>query len=333
MVFACWIFLTINVRAEVLRWTQICDSGKLQITNRSSQPAEAWLQKFSPGLTEETELTLPAGSTREITIENKVQNATYSLLHFKKSGTVKTVFHCDNKIFLSTATEGGQFLFKKSVLEKNSLYLQNLFFDKNTVQIEFLNDHLDVVQTEMAVLLPFEKLNYQFSEKNSLWTSVRLQAENRFVAFQLSSTGSSLASEVSPQPTATDPDAKYFVVSDRINPVDSFIIKVTDPAMIAKAREQISQPKLEKIVFARIQKGHGQFNRNWSKPEKSFWSWSTLEVTNISDLGSTSCNGLPQAVEDRAELWINEPGRICFWSYRIKKELTALEVSTGIEIP
>ena len=100
--------------------------------------------------------------------------------------------------------------------------------------------------------------------------------------------------------------------------------------MAVRARELIKFPQKEKMVFAKIQKQHSGFNRNWTKPEKSFWSWSTSEVTNFADLGSTACNGTPQEVEDRFEHWIVDPGQICFWNYRVKKELTPAEVAAGL---
>ena len=84
------------------------------------------------------------------------------------------------------------------------------------------------------------------------------------------------------------------------------------------------------MLFARIQKNHQGFNRNWSKVEKSFWSWSASEVTDFADLGSTACNGAPQEVDDRMDYWVIDPGQICFWNYRVKKELSPLEVATGL---
>ena len=84
------------------------------------------------------------------------------------------------------------------------------------------------------------------------------------------------------------------------------------------------------MLFARIQKDHQGFNRNWSKAEKNFWSWSTSEVPNFADIGSTACNGIPQEVEDRIDYWATDPGQICFWNYRVKKELSPSQVAAGL---
>lgn len=335
ILLAGWFFITFKANAEVLRWPQNCVSGKLQITNSLNQNVQGWLQKFNPSLTEETEMSLAPHSTREIAIENSEPLSYFAFLHFQTSRAIEVHFNCESlsASYPASSLEGGLLTFRKSSLAKNQLFLLNLFFDSNTVHIEYLDEIGLVLKADTILLHPFQRMNYEIPATKFAWSSVRLHADNRFVAFNLTLHSAELPTLIQPQPGPQDINAKYFVVADRVNPVDSFIIKLTDPLMILKAQEQINNPKLEKIVFARIQKGHGWFNRNWSKKEKGFWSWSAAEVTNISDLGSTTCNGLPQAVEDRAEAWINEPGRICFWSYRIKKELTAQQVSSGLPIP
>ena len=162
------------------------------------------------------------------------------------------------------------------------------------------------------------------------WAFVRVQGANRFAAFNLTTSGSEGPILIASQPSDTvSESAAYFEVRSQDNISDSFIAKITDPDLITQARLQISNPNLEKILFAKITKGHSGFNRNWTKTEKPFWSWSVSEVTSIADLASTSCNGLPQAVEDRVDYWVKDPGRICFWSYRIRKELKPSEVASG----
>ncbi len=330
---ACCFILTLKCHAEVLRWPQLCVSGKLQIRNNSSSSAPAWLQKFTPSLTEENEITLAPAATTELMIKVTETNTWFSLLSFKKAGVVQATFHCDTLTYPTSSLEGGVLTFKKSDAFKNTLYLKNLFFDNNLIHVEYLDWQHKFVSEAKVSLGPFQKLNYETPNLKSTWSFVRVWADHRFLAFNMNLTGAALPDQIQPQSTNLPEKATYFVVGDRTNLSDTFLIQLSDPIMIAKAREQISHPNLEKIVFARLQKGHGQFNRNWSKKEKSFWSWSAAEVTNISDLGSTSCNGLPQAVEDRAELWLKDPGQICFWRYRIKKELTATEVISGIQTP
>lgn len=159
---------------------------------------------------------------------------------------------------------------------------------------------------------------------------VRISAENKFTAFNLNSVGSQNAMIADTQQFPEDTTGGvYFEVGPRTGPGDSFTVKITNPALIEKARLQISNPTLEKMLFARIQKGHQKQNRNLATTTKSFWNWSVVEVTNIADFGSTACNGLPQIVDDRIDFWQKDPGRICFWTYRIKREVPAREIATG----
>jgi hypothetical protein len=117
-------------------------------------------------------------------------------------------------------------------------------------------------------------------------------------------------------------------VGARTGADDNFVVKIEKPELIEKARTQIKNPALEKIVFAKIAKDHNGFNRNFNSGG-SFWSWSATEVTGFGDFGSTACNGQPQMLEDRVDSWIENPGQICFWSYRIKRELTSDEITKG----
>lgn len=316
--------------AEVIRWPQACLSGDLLVTNSSSTDISGWVQKFNPTLTLETEYDFKAGSLTKVKITADNSSQFFSLFYFQSSSSdLKATFNCDSGSYPANSFEGGLLTFRKTDLDENKLWLQNLFTDDNTVQIDLLNRRFQLVATTKVSLKSMEQKNYKILSTDSAWSYVRVKGTERFAAFNLTSQGSEGPAVIGPQDSSVSETAVYFAVAARNGIGDQFVIQVTDPAMIAKAREQISNPKLEKIVFARIQKGHSGFNRNWSKKEKSFWSWSTTEVTNISDLGSTVCNGFPQAVEDRMDAWIQAPGSICFWGYRIKKELSPTEVASG----
>lgn len=317
--------------AEVIRWPQACLSGDLLVTNSSAIDVSGWLQKFSPDLVLETEFSFKAGSLTKVKVLAENYNQFFSLFYFQNNSTsLKATFSCEKNNYTAHSFEGGLLTFRKSDLAENKLWLQNLFSDTNTVQIELLNRRFQVLSTTSISLKSLEQKNYKILPTDFDWSYVRIKATQRLAAFNLTSQGSEGPLLIGSQVSEVSDLAAYFVVGPRDGSGgDQFIIQVIDTAMIAKAREQISNPRLEKIVFAKIQKGHSGFNRNWSKKEKSFWSWSTAEVTNISDIGSTACNGFPQIVEDRMDTWLQDPGNICFWSYRIKKELSPAEVSSG----
>lgn len=326
--FFSYFLLTNNVRAEVMRWPQACLQGQLRLQNQTAAEVKVWLQKFDSDLQGETEYLIPGKSSLGINITAIKTSEHFSVLHFQRPKGIEAVFSCRKKNYPAHTFEGGILTYRRTDLIQNQLWIQNLYSAKNDFKITYLDSRRQELKTVSLVLASAEKTIYETSAFIKNWQYLRIEAHDRFAAFNINSHGSEGPFLIETQKTARAP-AAYFVVGPQDHTGDSFITKITNPAMIAKAREQISNPALQKILFAKIQKGHGDFNRNWSKQEKSFWSWSTSEVTNIADIGSTACNGLPQAVEDRTNSWLTEPGNICFWSYRIQKELTPEQVAAG----
>lgn len=330
--FLITLICAYTTSAEVFRWPQGCLTGDLEVVNLTHHDVSGWVQTFKPNLVDEASYLFNADSKTKIKISARTSAEIFSLLTFEKSQSLKVTYLCDQAAYPAHTFEGGVLTYRKSDLPENKIWFQNLYSDINAFQIEFLNRSQDILMTTSLSLNSMEQLNYKVPGVVTDWAYVRVRASQRFAAFNLTSTGSDGPFIIDTQKTNVDDMAAYFVVGARDNSGDSFIIQVTNDAMIAKAREQIANPSLEKIVFARIQKGNSGFNRNWSKKEKALWSWSPAEVTNISDIGSTACNGFPQAVEDRVDSWSKDPGRICFWSYRIKKELTPAEVMAGQQL-
>jgi len=336
LILLCVLIIAKSAFAEVLRWPQGCLTGELHVQNNSDSETRAWLQKFKSQLLEESEVRLARQQVTLIPVSAETVSESFTLLHFKKAGTLHAKFICNDnniiKTYPSHSFEGGVLSYRRSDLKQNKLWIQNLYSGNNQIELEFLDRRMNVLSNSSIALISLETKVIPLISESQNWSYVRVQSQQRFAAFNLTSYGSDGPFIIAPQSTLVSEDAAYFEVRSQDNIGDSFIAKITDPEMIAKAREQITNPTLEKILFARLKKGHGNHNRNWSKREKSFWSWSVSEVTNIADIGSTSCNGLPQVVEDRIDSWIENPGRICFWSYRIRKELKPSEVASGFTI-
>lgn len=322
------IFFTPLAQAEVLRWPQLCLQGKLQITNSTRQNVRAWLQKFSQATRTETEILVNANSTMNLAVSASNSEDRFTLLHFANpQNSLSAVLLCDDQRFPAHSLEGGLLTFKKSDLDENKIWLQNLFSSLNTIHIEALDRFNKVISTKKITLQAFEQLNDKSFDSDLDWTSLRLSADNRFSAFNLTTAGSTNPNKIEIQKSETDANAHYFLIAPRDGNGDSFVARITSSEMVQRARQLVAHPELEKMLFATIEKGHQGFNRNWSKKEKSFWSWSVTNVTNFADIGSTACNGMPQMVEDDVDQWVQDPGRICFWNYRVKKELTPNEVA------
>lgn len=314
----------------MLHWPQLCKGGELQIKNKLSAPSGLWLQKFAKTLIRETEILVPPKSTLTLSLETITENERYSLLNLNDPQPFEVRYKCNHLFYTASSIEGGVLTFKKSELLPNKLWIQNLYTGNNKIEIEFQNADYEKIKTETITLSSSTPAWYITPENLKNWNYLKISSSHKSAVFNLSSEGNELPLSVTPQKTAVETSASYFLIEPRTGTGDSFIVKITSAELIAKARDLIINPQKEKMLFALIQKDHQGFNRNWSKAEKSFWSWSTVEVTNFADLGSTACNGVPQEVDDRIDDWVADPGQICFWNYRVKKELSAQQVANGL---
>jgi len=321
--------LTIEAKSEILRWPQLCLNGTLSVRNASQQNLRAWIQKFSDGQRIETEISVRAFSKSDFSIQASKSADRFTLMHFGSPQKISATFNCEKTRLTSKAEsfEGGVMTYTQSDLGENKIWLQNLYSGDNTLLVEYIDALGKTISSELVYLKSFEQKNYKTYVSENLWQSLRIKADQRWTSYSMVSSGARSPQSILPQTSTADPDAAYFEVGPRDGVGDTFVVRIYDANLIARARELVLHPEYEKIVFAKIEKGHQDFNRNFSKPEKSFWSWSATEVTNFADIGSTACNGMPQLVEDEVDLWVQNPGSICFWSYRIKKELSVHEIT------
>lgn len=319
-----------DVLSTVLHWPE-CKNGILSIRNKSITEQKLWLQKFDPVLKSESEIILTPNENIKIQIDKKNTSERKSLLHFSKSQDIDASFQCVGKNYYATSIEGGVQTFRKSDLNQQIFYIKNLYTSKNNLKIEILDKYRLSVHTISLVLNSNEQRKIMLPKNLNLFF-VRISAGNKFVAFNLNSTGSQNPMIADAQAVSENLKGVYFEIGPHMGNGDTFTVLISDQKLIDKARLQLMQPQLEKMVFAKIQKGHNYQNRNLASVTKSFWNWSVTEVTNIADIGSTACNGLPQTVDDRIDSWSTDPGRICFWTYRIKREVPAAEIATGQKI-
>lgn len=319
---------TTTANAEVFRWPKLCVNQTVSVENKSAKDQTVWLQEWEKTIVDESEQTVPAKSKifLQLSHDPSTSQQDYSLLALDNPKDLVIETHCNLRDIVSgDSLEGGVVYFKINPRATNEVQLKNLFPGRNTFYIEDLSSEKRNAPLEIDVE---GRDLFKFTlkpEPTSTW--VKITAKERFRSSIHTSSTVLKPSFVEPQRSVASADEKYFLMGSYDNVGDQFIVKIKDPAMVQKARDQITNPKLQKIVFAKIQLGSQGYNRNMIKKEKAFWSWSVTEVTNISDFGSTACNGFPQMLEDQAEAWVNGLGKICFWSYRIKKELTYDEVT------
>lgn len=125
-------------------------------------------------------------------------------------------------------------------------------------------------------------------------------------------------------PQNGNPQAVRFLLS---NPQleTSYQVELTDPDMISQARRQLVNPGNESafILIAEIQSGHGGYNQDLFSSLKSSWSWHISRPIKFAEIASSYCEGNPQALEDFIYPWLKSNRPICFWNYKIIKELSS----------
>jgi hypothetical protein len=313
--------------AKVIYWPESCQSGELKITNTGSSVVSVWLQRFGPFLEAETEYQVNTQQPTTIRIESNNDKYRYSLLAISTE-KLKVVYDCGGTVYPSSEDDNGKQFFKKHDPGSNKLWVRNLYPGTNTVKVEILNSEMKVVESSELQLNMAEVSVRKLTELVN-WTFLKVSSSHKFSSFLIGENSTKAPEQNLPFEVPAEQNAHYFLVSPRSGTGDSFVVNIKTPEMVEKARQLIKNPASEKIVLGRIQKDHSGFNRNFSSPNGSFWSWSVTDVTGFGDFGSTACNGNPQMVEDRVDSWLENPGQICFWSYRLKRELTKDEVASG----
>lgn len=214
------------------------------------------------------------------------------------------------------------------------LYLLNLYLKSNAVKLTAYNRDGTVLGEKNLTL---EKHYVTHEVKWTLSDEItRIDVKGTERLHSLLFYDSGLGEQVSPATALApvylnvDRSKTYFLVSTKdASPNEAFVIALDAPDTIATAREQIRNPGLEKIVIAGIELGHGGFNRAFQARDKAPYSWSVNRVDAFADFAHIDCDGSPDIVEERLLKKLNEGGRICFWRYRVVRELSAEEVASG----
>lgn len=107
------------------------------------------------------------------------------------------------------------------------------------------------------------------------------------------------------------PEPRAFVFQSSAWPDgERFIVRLTDPVLIAQTRAELQLPLAERRRFpnGRLQAGNGNHNDNWN------WHLVDVEFTMAS---IELCDGRPSMVEANLDYWLHRVGRYCPWSARV----------------
>jgi hypothetical protein len=326
--------------AEVFYSPGFCDPKALTIfvQNKSSEAEKWWTQVHENGVIKEGYQELDAKSEMKIAGTDFLSEKRGFSVKAGNANTLRFTATCDSqKVLLNSATSPQVTHYLPFGISSVKLSLLNLYLNSNDVNLKAF-DFNGVLIEEKPI-----HLGKHYETQNLKWNlsrpvgRIEASAINRFHSeiFYSDEEKQSPPLAMSPVRLPASESKKYFMISTKTPSENgSFVIALDDEETIATAREQIRRPELEKIVVARIALNNGpSINRNFQSRDKAPYSWNVTYVDAFGDFAHIDCDGNPDLVEERLQQRINEGGRICFWRYRVVRELTPSEVSTGVLNP
>ncbi|WP_413574592.1 hypothetical protein ACLVWU_10215 [Bdellovibrio sp. HCB290] len=334
------LFSSIGYSAELFYVPGFCprESLKILVQNKSAEPEKWWTQTHENGVIKERYQEIDAKSEMKLAGTAFLPDDRGFSLKAANAGALKFTALCeDQKILLGSVTSPQVTHYLPADTFALKLSLLNLYLNSNKVTLKAFDFNGALIEEKLV------SLGKHYETQNLKWFLKRAVARIEVVASARVHTevffGDDLRQSppvaLSPMSLPTDETKKYFLISTK-GPSEngSFVIAMDDEEVISTAREQIRNPELEKIVVARIAIGTGLgINRNFQSRDKSPYSWTVTHVDSFGDFAHLDCDGSPDLVEERLQQRLSEGGRICFWRYRVVRELTPVEVSSGLLAP
>lgn len=330
---------TFNAEAlEILYAPASCDPASLTLSlqNSSAQPQTVSIQT-PMGLDLKTAyFSVPAQGLLELKGSSFLPVPTGFSLRLQSSTVVKAQVHCGSDSPLNLQAMTSQEVDHWLPLGSSDLQLNvmNLFLQSNIVHLQFYDEKSQIVgEKNFSIQNYYETQSLKLAVPEGarrVHLSATARISSQVVANSILGAQQSPAFILAPVALAPASDKIYFLVSNKAPAtVESFVIALSDPTLIATARDQVTHPGQSKIVAASIALGNGGFNRAFAAQDKSPYTWSVGQVSSFGDFGSNDCDGDPDAVELFLNQRLKEGGRICFWQFHVVRELSLAEVTRG----
>jgi hypothetical protein len=319
------LFARLSSAVDVWSFPNETELKTLVVTNLKSQPKDLWIS--GPNLQDETRLTVPAYGHLEIPLTDFSQHPWLRAvstephaLHLEIQTSFETMLDLEPEqttTWKVRAVTAGEII----------LFNQAPFAQKIEIRTPTL------IWKEVT-LAAFEKIHIPIAPELKSHV-LSINGEARFSGISLAGENSQrLVANPKPQILAIgESPARYFRLTNSSQD-QSYVVKLDSAELIAEAQNQIQRPwqttYLPRILMARVEGGHGGFNRDMSSPWKAPWSWHVAEVFRFADFASQACDGSPEFLEQTLQSWSPDgQGVICFWNYRITEELSADQVQNG----
>ena len=302
----------------------------LLFENKTALPQVYWVQLQTNPI-QEIRFDLDAKSKLRVSANEIMDSAQgFAVKTYESSSDFNLSWSCAGQSFPLSSFTSPDLEYDLSA-GAGDLQLLNLAPVQNDLRYQILDAQNSVLEERV---LHFEK-SYE-TQRLKLQLPVeakrlKLSATGRVHSFLFGAQGTRIPGLVrAPTSMAAPTDKVYFLVSTRdANPRESYVVATEDPKIIATAREQIQNPKLEKILLAGITLGSQNMNRSFSSRDRSPYSWSVSRIDGFTDFALIDCDGSPDIIEEHLMERLQAGGNICFWHYRVIRELTSEQVQRG----
>lgn len=324
---------------ETFHTPSLCEPEKqiLTMQNLTKSPQRVWTQvRLADGVIDEIQFDLKAQEKLQLKTSEFLSEMKYFSLKPMNSNAFRFTLSCeDGPTWMASSLSSPQVdHYAPAGSRSFKIHLENLFLKKQKVVLRAFSEAQNLIAEKEIVIensYDTKNLKWSFTEdiaRLEISGTERLHSTVFYVQNNNEVQSPGLISNPTRLPASDD--HTYFLVSTKSRSADeAFVIALQDPAKIATAREQISNPQLEKIIVGGIELGNGGFNRAFLSRDKAPYSWSVNRVDAFADFAHIDCDGSPDLTEERLEQKLSEGGRICFWRYRVVRELSLEEVRSG----
>ncbi len=316
----------------------------LLIVNTDSHPHTIWLSspiKDAETIIEES-LQIEAFETFELPL-NDYQEQPW--IHIKSPNLDSRNKSNPQPIFLQISTQfgdsfsvnpGSSSRWKIRNTKQSDLVLLNLAPFPQTIKIQ-TQDIIPQIDTLMLGAferkrVPMNELKHVGNSSSMLVIEGEAQISGSLVALSEKIMGGSKSFIADTNPVTTHPSShnksRYYLLQDSMK-TSSYVVELQDPTMIAEANRQIQTPNMlhSRILIAQVDYNSDQINRNLLAADKAIWSWHVSKAIRFAQVASQECDGNPEMLEEYLKLWKEAQMPICFWNYRISRELNINEIS------
>ncbi len=290
---------------------------QVKVANWSSEVQPVWVLFYGPEFMEEHSFEIPANSQKVLNLDG-LKKPLWTFAVLTKSPLVKPL----DSISHWEWAPGTLYEMSLESTDPISLKVLNLYLQKQKVKLTYFDAQGKILQQNQFTTASFRNnISHTLTPPEGA-TRLQLQSEG---PLQITSSHNFKALTDESRPVSGD--FKYFLVSGGSNST-SFVVPIQDPALIKRAREEIKNPQ-GYIVFADIELNHNQANRDFTSPQKNYWSWSIQKVTGMAQIGADWCQAYPEMIERMLHMFLNQK-KVCFRGQKIIRELTPEEVHLGL---